>query len=670
MITMSDETKENKKMEAGKKDNKKSRKFRIAMIIAFCAVLSLGFAFYLELAKRDPSNWPKDVFFKNTEDLLGKKKTAKVHDIVETGFERFPGRNEYMARLYFLDGRAYRLDGELEKALEQYEKGLAVEDVLDHIKIPLQQGIVEVLRLKREYEDAFERLKTYFEEIKDNNNKLWVFHTASNLIRETRRFEHMEYFISKGKEYFENDPAKLKEVRRIEMDLEVLSGQTERLPDDFDEDTAEAPAHSEKAEVILNLLQSLVEKDNFNATREAADKLKNLKDLNPEERGNYYIRAADIFKAAGLREEAVDMYRHMIDEENVSRHFIARAYLEYANQARERNDFSTALEYFKKAEDKFSDFPQFSEEAMGQRAVTHRIMNQLDQALEILEKLIDETSESRRIVWAQTIMSEIYRQKGETGKAKSILEKIIRSSGDKIDVKNSARSGLANIYKAEKQYDKALELFDAIYEEATDRYRKAWALELKAVLFKERGKFEDAEKVYSQIIEEFSDLSSIHTRIQLDRIYMLRMMGKNQEAVKEYQKLKETTQRPDEGTMVYEALANTYQGQGNFEKALEVFTEIEEQWPGNRKARLTSYRGRALALKGMNRNEEAAQEFEKLLKLQPDPYIKRLALMNLAELYCGLQKQEKAKEFYDRLKQEAPNSAEVGRVRNACGFQE
>lgn len=135
--------------------------------------------------------------------------------------------------------------------------------------------------------------------------------------------------------------------------------------------------------------------------------------------------------------------------------------------------------------------------------------------------------------WYPVMMAGTYYQTGNLDSAIYFYEKAVKNSPEKEEIQLT----LGNLYSENKEFEKASRIFD------------------------------DLDRKYG--INETSTLASVKN-------YLL--AGKYQEAFERIEKL--ISENPEE-VLYYGLLAETYQGLGDKDKAMEVYTDLLEKSPGN-----------------------------------------------------------------------------------------
>jgi tetratricopeptide (TPR) repeat protein len=169
--------------------------------------------------------------------------------------------------------------------------------------------------------------------------------------------------------------------------------------------------------------------------------------------------------------------------------------------------------------------------------------------------------------------------------------------------------GQAEVFTAQKQFDKAVQTLAAGQAKYPDRQEIRLALANTQVL---AGQFNAAAKLFSDMVVKEPASADLHLR-----------------------------------------LAETYRRMGNFSEAMQHFRKVKELQPNNPDAAVWL----ALLLHQTGREAEAKKEYEQILRLQPDNAI---ALNNLAYVITEQGGDlDVALTYAQRAKQKAPDSPDI-----------
>lgn len=203
---------------------------------------------------------------------------------------------------------------------------------------------------------------------------------------------------------------------------------------------------------------------------------------------------------------------------------------------------------------------------------------------------------------------------------------------------NSNRLFLASLYIQQGEMDKAIELYDQVL--ATDPDNEGVQLRL-GLLYSHQEQFDEAEKILRTLTEKNG--GSYFSHLSLARL--LKQLGQNQEAGREYEKALELNWSND---LAYE-IGYFYLSEKKHEDALRLYTAILDQDPFDERAALS----RVQVLLEMEKNDQALDELKTIGNFSKDPIAIDIIVSKVL-----LRKTEvaKAREILLRLARETGNS--------------
>ena len=192
----------------------------------------------------------------------------------------------------------------------------------------------------------------------------------------------------------------------------------------------------------------------------------------------------------------------------------------------------------------------------------------------------------------------------------------------------------------------------------------------------EMGRYDDAIKLYQQIIEANPKSDDARkAKLEIGDIYFKRMK-KTEEGLKIYQELAQEYPGTEEGSEALWNVAGYYYKQGDYDKAVENFRKIVKNFSKTKRAGNAQYmiakcyeqKAKKLEKAGANTDEietaysKAAEEYGKLPQLFPNhPQIPQ-ALRNRGNILERLNRTDEAVEAYKQLVQNYKGSPETKAV--------
>jgi len=127
--------------------------------------------------------------------------------------------------------------------------------------------------------------------------------------------------------------------------------------------------------------------------------------------------------------------------------------------------------------------------------------SELNSKPENVQKLEELGGSGRFSRVAYIVLATHWMEKGELEKAEASLEKMNKSPKDIFYYQ--AQDLLAQIHSKQKNYDKAIEIYQKIEEEDPKEYSLAVILFNRAEVLEEKGEIEEALAFYKRVQEEF-----------------------------------------------------------------------------------------------------------------------------------------------------------------------
>lgn len=189
----------------------------------------------------------------------------------------------------------------------------------------------------------------------------------------------------------------------------------------------------------------------------------------------------------------------------------------------------------------------------------------------------------------------------------------------------------------------------------------------------ERGRYEDAIKLYQSIIETKPGTDEARkAKLEIGDVYF-KKMNQTDKGVQVYLEVAREYPNTEEGAEALWNVAGYYYKQGDLEKAIELFGRIVEEFPSTKRAGNAQYmvakcwelKAERLEKEGANADEvetaysRAAEEYGKLAKMFPDHPQVPQALRNQGFILEKLNRSNEAIEAYKQLVRRFSESPET-----------
>ncbi len=568
----------------------------------------------------------------------------------ETGFKDFIGRlpKDSFDRLRLEGFLAWR-DSDLDAALERFEAASRIRPMDPNLSVAYAQ----VMMRKDRFEEAEKLLKDLIAKHKDDSGPYDVLYTE--YLRRNRPADAEQ--IRKLKS--DNNPTVIEYRLQLASHYFILNKpeEADRIISAIVADRKTFPKGRERAGDFYMT---------FRQFDKAIELYRGGLSGSKDERLNFQRKIADVLIMQGKRDQALSLLDNQILKENpndaVGQALRATLWLEMGN----RNQLQQAVSELETAVGKLPRNPVVRynlgraywlkgdiDLARGQfRAAVDMQPDYIAPRLALMQiqlsrgefaqalQLADETlALSRGNLPARILRSLALQGMGKLDDARNELQTVLKMSPGSDEAKfrlglleltaknyqaaeqvfrkclESSRQGLlctvglAEVYSAQQQFDKAIQLLTAQVEKSPDRRDLRLALANACVL---AGKYDMAADMFGKMIAKEPDSADLHVR-----------------------------------------LAETYRRMGNVPMAIENFRRAKQLQPNSPDAAVWL----ALLLHQSGREADAKVEYEQILRLQPDNAV---ALNNLAFVIAEQGGDlDVALTYAQRAKQKFPQSLEV-----------
>ncbi len=106
--------------------------------------------------------------------------------------------------------------------------------------------------------------------------------------------------------------------------------------------------------------------------------------------------------------------------------------------------------------------------------------------------------------YAKDGIARLYIEQQKKEVAEKILQEVIEQYPDFEGPVLDAKMTLADLKIGDQEFDKALKLYSEIIKAAPDAPISGWAMKRLAEIYYDKGRFRDAEKMISRVIETYS----------------------------------------------------------------------------------------------------------------------------------------------------------------------
>ena len=150
------------------------------------------------------------------------------------------------------------------------------------------------------------------------------------------------------------------------------------------------------------------------------------------------------------------------------------------------------------------------------------------------------------------------------------------------------------------------------------------------------------------------DEESINKLVFAEQVYF---SGDYREAIRRLEKYCTEYEGTKGGSTGTYYLANSYFNTDQFDFALTNYEKYVSDYGDNEIFTISSMTGIAACYEGLNKYQEAVDQYEKTLKKYPECYNKAEIMMSLARAYRVMNQTDNAKTWYSRIVKEFPESS-------------
>ncbi|MCB1154762.1 tetratricopeptide repeat protein, partial [bacterium] len=330
----------------------------------------------------------------------------------------------------------------------------------------------------------------------------------------------------------------------------------------------------------------------------------------------------------------------------------------YAQDVRSRNEFDNAIVYYDIMIDKYAQNPIRVAHALNQKAYMLLGKKDIKPARALFQQVVDQfPDQDSAIIVAEIGVADTYRDEKKYDKAVELYEAFAKKWAD-FPQSVDAYDRIAKIYAADGKVDKALEVYDQIINRyASDAGTILRAEFDKANLMKTQGEYKAASAMFESIVKNYVDVPNTAARAMVGIIECKLLLDEIEEAKALLQKLRYDYPDQNEAAMdaeIYVANAEAQTGdaaeaEARYKKLMETSSDsLQALWAGSRLAALYATVGR---------NDEALATYETLIERYKDEPEQRNQLrIERAQLLVQMNRYDDAVAALTALAEEAENN--------------
>ncbi|MDP8255458.1 MAG: tetratricopeptide repeat protein [Candidatus Alcyoniella australis] len=318
--------------------------------------------------------------------------------------------------------------------------------------------------------------------------------------------------------------------------------------------------------------------------------------------------------------------------------------------------FDDAVEIYQKLGQLYPDNAQFLCDSKLNRANTLRFNRHYAEALGALEEVVKSCPGPQFALNALSGIAQIHMERNEFDKAKTAYERIGSEFPEDPRAKAEARMGLANLALMQGRWDEAISGFREIFEKGENRdQRQSAAINLGRVL-RERGRLDEAERVYNSLARDFKNFPGAQVESQMGLGQVARERGDNRAAEQYLRQAQKVSPDPGRAGTALEILAGLYIDDGDWTKVDALLAEIAADYPSEFNPQLNIRLSAANGARAQDRTDLALRYLDGLITGWGDYPQAAWALHTKAQILSDEGKYAEAREIYNRIIKDYANN--------------
>lgn len=204
--------------------------------------------------------------------------------------------------------------------------------------------------------------------------------------------------------------------------------------------------------------------------------------------------------------------------------------------------------------------------------------NQVDEALAGYQQIADSSQSRENRAAALTHIAQAQVALGRLDEALQTYRKMKKLVGDNEAQRRVAELGTATILRQQRKYSQALDIYRNVFNSSEDQETRYQALSSMAKIYEETGRYEQARKLFNQLLTEFSNHQNAQATAYQGLGNLLSREGKLDEAVEHYRRVLALNAEDTIKVIALNAIAQIYIQHGQYEQARAVFDELGESY--------------------------------------------------------------------------------------------
>jgi len=531
----------------------------------------------------------------------------------------------------------------------------------------VQMGIAQIYIGEKSYDKAVAQLKKLLAQFKDKPTRAQTLSQLSRIYFERGSVEKAEQTYKILEEESGDDPAALFELHTGLGEIARRKGDDAEALTRYQKAFEIAPGDTQKIVALTAVAQIYSAQGKYDKAKQAYSQIEKEFNQSPNLINDAKFGQASVLQQNRRFDEAMALYKEVLatalDAATKSRADVAIAQI-YAAQ----NKLVESEKAYGEILTKYGQNKAVVLDAKSGLASLYSSQGRLDEALKVQQEIESLTNDINLKISSISAQARIYSDIGNIDKAESLFKKIVSQSSKNSNAAFDAEMGLAGIALKRGQFDRAGNLYDNLFNKAADETQKIATLNALAQIHVQRKNYEDAEKVFRRMIDDYSRNigTTIEAKLGLANVY--KDWKKFDQAVQGYNEIITDYSDSMQSYWAYMGLAQIQSESGQIEQAIKTYGTISSKFPENRNAVADAKLNLANMLKNSNRRADALVAYDEIIKDYKNFNHALWAMQGKAQIYAEAADFQKAERVYDSIIQnksatkDAVSDAKLGKA--------
>lgn len=528
------------------------------------------------------------------------------------------------------------------------------------ILVDAKLGYANVLKEEKNYDTATKQYKEIISNHGDSLQTYWAYMGLAQIQSATGKIdEAAKTYEAVSKKYPESKTgvadAKLNHANMLKNANRRADALTA-----YEEIIAQYPTDVHSVWALQGKAQIYTEAGDFENSENVYDQIIQKYNFNKDAVENAKLGKAGLYAVAGKTKRAIEEYKKLIpklkaDKALQARNAVANSLLAMQNLGEAEKEFKGILSDYAGNDNAMLD----ANLGLGELAMSRK---KFEKAASIFQKVVNKAKEPSRINWALQSLARAYTEMGNFNKIDQIVEQILKVAPDEVNTIINIRLNAANKLRSEKRFDEAISQLKPVAAKYKGQPQAAWAEHAIAQSLTEQQKYDQAMKMYNDIINNYStnQTAIVDARLNIGQIELYK--GNKDKAMGIFEMIAQTYPEFQQSVSALFNVAQIYE-QNNDKGALEkTYRRILERFKGNQTAFINANMGLGNLYSQQRKFAPAVESFKAIYTSYPENTQSAWAMANGARAMLELGNQGDAEALLKKLIEIFPadNEAVVG----------